>query len=92
MVEFKTIILSHKALKDLIMKKDNEWIPCNDWKELPEGTWLTKIDKDRKPYNIAEASKNVNGVMIIIVGNHFSWDMGNIIAYKGFDKYEATKR
>ena len=87
-----TIILSHKALEDLIMSKDNEWIPCNDWKKLPEGIWLTKIDKDRSPYNVANVNKTSSGSLIVIVGNYFSWDMGNIIAYKGFDKYENSQR
>lgn len=64
------------------------WMPCTAWKDLPIGSWLVKIDKDRKPYNVAEVSKNAQGDRMVIVGNHFSWDMGDIIAYTPFGKYE----
>ena len=63
------------------------WIPCANWDDLPEGTWLVKIGKDRKPYNIAEVTQNPQG-RIIIVGNCFHWDMGDIVAYTALAKYE----
>jgi hypothetical protein len=66
----------------------NTWIPCTDYNELPLGAWIVKIDKDRKPYNIAVVSENDRKQRIVIVGNHFSWDMGNLIAYSGFEPYE----
>lgn len=63
------------------------WIECNDWKDLPVGTWLTKNDKERKTYNVAECLENSAGDKIIIVGNHFHWDMGEILAYAAFNEY-----
>ena len=66
------------------------WIKCDSWEDLPVGTWLTKIDKERKPYNVAEVGKNSQGDKIIIVGNHFSFDMGNIIAYAKFNFLDSN--
>ena len=65
------------------------WKACTNWDDLPEGTWLVKIDKDRKPYNVAEVSVNRDGQRLVIVGNHFSWDMGNILAYTPFEPFDT---
>lgn len=62
------------------------WIKCTNWDDLPDGEWLVKIENDRKPYHVAYAGGS-HPSRIIIVGNHFSFDMGNIIAYTGFEKY-----
>ena len=68
----------------------DSWQECSDWKDLPEGDWLVKIDNGRKPYHIANVTtKTAHGHKMIIVGNHFHFDMGNIIAYSPFDRYEA---
>ena len=64
------------------------WIICKSWDDLPEGEWLVKTNKDRKPYHVAEVSINPQS-RNVIVGNHFSWDMGDIIAYTAFDRYEG---
>ena len=66
-----------------------DWIACDKWDDLPVGEWLVKISKDRKPYHIAVASENRNSSRVVIVGNHFHFDMGDIIAYTGFDRYEV---
>ena len=66
------------------------WISCKSWDDLPEGDWLVKIDKDRKPYHVAEVSINPHShSRIVIVGNQFYWDMGDIVAYTAFDRYEG---
>lgn len=68
-----------------------KWIACDDYKELPVGDWLVKIDKDRKPYNIAVVTEGTSdGHKMIIVGNNFSWDMGDLIAYSAFERYEPV--
>ena len=65
------------------VKKVNEWVPCNKWNELPVGTWLVKVDRDSDKYHIAYSN-----LTITIVGGHFEFDMGNIVAYTGFEPYE----
>ena len=67
------------------------WKPLSDWKDLPVGTWLVKINKDRKPYNVAEVSLNTTGSKLIIVGNYFCWDMGDPVAYTSFEPYEEIE-
>ena len=64
------------------------WISCKSWDDLPEGEWLVKISKDRKPYQVAEVSIHPQS-RIVIVGNNFSWDIGDIVAYTAFDRYEG---
>ena len=64
------------------------WVECASWDDLPDGDWLVKIDKDRRPYHVARKSSK-NSTRTIIVGNHYSWDIGNIIAYADFDKYDV---
>jgi urease beta subunit len=48
-----------------------------------------KINKERKPYNVAEVADRGEGERIIIVGNHFHWDMGSLVAYTEFEPYDA---
>ncbi|TNE83542.1 MAG: hypothetical protein EP323_00360 [Gammaproteobacteria bacterium] len=65
------------------------WIECHDWSDLPEGEWLVKITKVRNPYHIASATtKTGAGHKMIIVGNCFHFDMGEIVAYSPFVRYE----
>lgn len=67
-----------------------DWKKCDNWKDLPEGTWLTKMNSDYRPYNIAEVTtKTGDGHKMIIVGNHFHWDMGKLIAYTAFPEYDG---
>lgn len=68
-----------------------QWKPLSVWDDLPVGTWLVKVKKDRKPYNVAEVSLNATGNKMIVVGNYFSWDMGDPIAYTSFEKYEENE-
>ena len=69
-----------------------EWIECDDYKKLPFGDWLVRIDKDRKPYHVACVTENNSGSKMIIVGNHFSFDMGQLIAYTSFEPYEPPNK
>ena len=66
----------------------SKWIKCDDYKKLPIGEWLVKINKDRNPYHIACVTENSGGSKIVIVGSYFSWDRGDLIAYTAFEKYE----
>ena len=67
---------------------NQDWIPLDDWKDLPIGTWLVKVKKDRKPYHVAHVNETSSGSKLLIVGNYFSWDMGEPIAYASFTPYE----
>lgn len=67
---------------------NTEWTPIDDWKALPVGTWLVKITKERKPYQVAEVTPTSEGSKVVIVGNYFSWDMGEPVAYSSFTPYE----
>lgn len=67
------------------------WIECDNWDDLPAGTWLVKIDKDRKPYNVAECTVKEDGSRLIIVGNYFHWDIGDIVAYTVFEFFDKEK-
>ena len=69
-----------------------KWIELDDYKKLPVGDWLVRIDKDRKPYHVASVTKNKEGHKLIIVGSHFSFDMGALIAYTKFDRYEPPTK
>ena len=64
-----------------------DWKPCNNWDDLPEGSWLVKINKERKPYNVAKVTINKGGHRFVVVGNCFHFDMGNIVAYTPFEPY-----
>ena len=64
--------------------QDMPWIPCNSWEDLPRGVFLVKTDNVRNPYQVADA-RNKN---IVLVGNHFVWDSGSLIAYREFEPYE----
>ena len=64
-----------------------KWKTCDNWDDLPEGSWLVKTGNIRRPYHIADMKINPNGGKVVIVGNHFSWDMGKIIAYTPYEKY-----
>jgi hypothetical protein len=65
-----------------------EWTKCEVWKDIPVGTWIVKIKKDRKPYHIATVTKNDSGEVMIIAGSCFHWDLGPLLAYSKFDPYE----
>jgi hypothetical protein len=65
-----------------------EWTVCDQWELLPNGSWLVRINDERKPYAIAYVAENNKEHKIIVVGGHFHWDMNNLIAYKKHDEYE----
>ncbi len=77
----------------VLNKEDSvDWKECDKWEDLPDGTWLTKDDTERKPYNITTVtSKTGDGHKMVIVGNQFSWDIGKLIAYVAFQKYDGRK-
>ena len=62
----------------------SDWVVCTSWDDLPMGTWLVKIGEK---YHVAQVTKSASGVRLVVVGNHFSWDMGDVIAYYDFEKY-----
>lgn len=64
------------------------WIKCNDWKDLPDGEWLVKVDSECYEYHVARVTRGVHECRIVTVGNRFQCDMGNIKAYSSFDRYE----
>lgn len=69
-----------------------KWIECDNTNKLPVGEWLVKIDRERDPYHIAVVTKQTaDGHKMIIIGNHFDFDMGKLIAYTDFERYEPTK-
>lgn len=68
-----------------------KWIACDDYKKLPVGEWLVKIDVIREPYHIAFVTEETgDGHKMVTVGGHFSFDMGNLIAYSAFERYEPV--
>lgn len=69
-------------------KTANHWIPCTNWKDLPVGDWLVKVDKDRKPYHVANVFLNNAGDKMIIAGGRFYFDVGELIGYADFSRYE----
>ncbi|WP_129678608.1 hypothetical protein [Klebsiella variicola] len=55
------------------------WIPVNGVKSIPVGDWLvTTIERGPKSREIHVAKVREN---YIIVGNHFNFDMPEVIAY-----------
>ena len=70
---------------------DPGWVPCTSWDELPVGTWLVKITKDRKPYQVAVVTQRADDpkTRMVIVGGYFSWDMGLPLAYTSFEPYDG---
>jgi hypothetical protein len=66
------------------------WIDCARYDELPVGTWLARVDNERKPYCIVDVGENGQGHKIITSGGSFSWDMKPIKAYTDFIRYEST--
>lgn len=66
------------------------WIELDDYKKLPDGEWLVKIDDSRNEYHIASvSSKTGDGHKMVIVGSHFSFDRGKLIAYSAFERYTS---
>tara|TARA_R110002020_G_scaffold96724_4_gene231299 strand:- start:45 stop:233 length:189 start_codon:yes stop_codon:yes gene_type:complete len=54
------------------------WIEVEGINEVPVGTWLVEVDakKTRNPFHVAVIRTNVS-----IVGQHFAFDMPNILRY-----------
>ena len=69
-----------------------KWIELDDYKKLPVGDWVVKVDDSRHKYHIANVTKNSGGQKLIIVGNHFDFDMQDLIAYSEFDRFEPPTK
>jgi len=65
------------------------WKEIDNYKDLPEGTWLVKIASKHFPYHVADVSVQPNG-KFIVVGGHFHYDQEPIIAYTSFHGYDET--
>lgn len=69
-----------------------DWKELSNWGDLPEGSWIVKTNDERHPYHVAYvSSKTGDGHKMINVGNHFYFDMGEIIAYSPFDGYKSQQ-
>ena len=66
------------------------WIDCDNYDDLPVGMWLAHVENERKPYCIVDVGQNAQGHKIVTSGGSFSWDMGPIVAYIDFVKYESA--
>lgn len=64
-----------------------DWTPCNDWELLPDGEWLVKTSDAHTPYHVANVRTNPSS-KVVIVGGHFHFDMGGLVAYSPFGRYE----
>ena len=58
------------------------WTKCNDWKSLPMGRWLVKVNDEIKPYQVAYAVEGAHGCKIVTVGSVLSFDSPPLIAYR----------
>jgi hypothetical protein len=67
------------------LEERTNWIKESDYKKLPNGVWLVKVDAKHKPYHVAYVSTNGNGHKFIVVGGHFLFDQKPLIAYKELD-------
>lgn len=70
----------------ILVLEETKWIPISDWKKLPVGQWLVKVINDVRPYQVAYVNNNSH---IIVVGNHFHFDAGEVAAYCAFNCYEG---
>lgn len=70
------------------LSKAGAWIPLTDWKALPAGEWLVKVESDHREYHVATVTLNNSGDKIIVAGGVFYFDIGKLIAYTSFIKYE----
>lgn len=62
-----------------------EWISVNGSKELPIGSWLVEVKDKRKgriSRQVAVVHKN-----LIVIGNHFDFDMRPVISYYSIEVY-----
>lgn len=62
------------------------WTPCSEWRDLPIGTWLVKIDDNKDPYHIAEVT-SPGGNKLIIAGGIFYRERKPVLAYTDFEPY-----
>ena len=69
-----------------------KWIECDNYEKLPIGEWLVKVEDDRHGYHVANVAKNSSDQKLIIVGNHFDFDMQDLIAYSEFDRFEPPTK
>lgn len=56
----------------------SEWIQVSNSKEIPAGKWLVATINNNGEKQIETCSAHKN---IIIVGNHFDFDMPRVYAY-----------
>lgn len=56
----------------------SDWIKCSNYKELPVGCWLVRVENDRHPFQVAYVNKN----KIVVVGGAFHFDSKPLIEYK----------
>lgn len=94
-LELEDLPVSHTNIEKYIVELENtnkesliKWIKCDAWKDLPVGTWLVRIAKEKSPYHIAEVILNEQKDKIVIVGGSFYFDMGELLAYTDFERYE----
>lgn len=73
--------------KEASEREGSGWVQCTDWKALPEGSWIVKVDKERKPYYIANVFLNKSGHKIITAGGCFYFDLGGLLGYSSFERY-----
>ncbi len=71
------------------MINEGDFIPLDDYRKLPVGTHLVKIDDTaaRGCYHVATVSINE----IIVVGGAFSWDRKPLLAYFDITNLEQSK-
>lgn len=66
----------------------NKWIKCENYKELPVGEWLVRVNNDKYKHQIATVRENRPGQKIVIVGGYFYFDADDLIAYTDFEGCE----
>ena len=59
---------------------DNKWIEVAGAQDIPVGTWLVQVEKDRDPYHVAIIHTNIN-----IIGNCFDFARPRVLRYKKLD-------
>ena len=60
------------------------WVVVSDWKDIPEGMWLVKLNKPKNQYHVAYVHPNVT-----VVGGMFHFDAGKPLAYAEFKEFSC---